>query len=127
MPEEGPGWGTAWGVAAMLVMVSLCCVPLASAMASGNLPRNHTVGLRIKATMRSDAAWVAGNRAAASLVRRTAIASAVTGACTVPVAGIPVLYLMVMACWACVLVAGMWKATGVAREAALRAHDAGET
>ncbi|MEU3270016.1 SdpI family protein [Saccharomonospora sp. NPDC006951] len=127
MPEEGPGWGVAWGVAAMLVAVSLCCVPLARAMASGNLPRNHTVGLRIKATMRSDAAWIAGNRAAASLVRRTAIATAVTGACTVPVAGIPVLYLMVMACWAGVLVGGMWKATGAAREAALEADGSRET
>lgn len=41
-----------------LLMVAALC-------ANGRLPRNGFVGIRLPATMRTDAAWIAGHRAAA--------------------------------------------------------------
>ncbi len=48
---------------------------LAHASERGQLGRNGAVGIRTSATMRSDAAWDAGHRAAASLTRWSAWSS----------------------------------------------------
>jgi len=59
------GTGAVWGITA--------------AAASGRLPRNAWAGIRIGSTGASDAAWVAGHRAALPLSRMTGIACLLIG------------------------------------------------
>lgn len=68
-----------WVVAAVFAL-------LARQIRNDALPRNHLVGIRTRATLRSDAAWQAGHRAAEPLTRRTAQVAAAAGALTVLVA-----------------------------------------
>ena len=53
---------TAYIIAAAMLLVVVVVVPQLAA--SGKIRRNSFVGLRIPPTMASDAAWVAGHRAA---------------------------------------------------------------
>jgi hypothetical protein len=49
----------------MVVFVAGVLIAAMAALGSaGRLPRNHLVGIRIPSTMRTDAAWAAGHRAA---------------------------------------------------------------
>lgn len=50
-----------------------------AAAAAGRLPRNASIGIRTRATTASDAAWVAGHRAALSPARAVAIVSGLLG------------------------------------------------
>lgn len=61
--------------AASLVMVGALLAWLAHASDQQHLGRNGAVGIRTRATLRSDAAWAAGHRAAVPLTRLSAWAS----------------------------------------------------
>lgn len=47
-----------------LLIAGALILVIAALGAVGRLPRNHLAGIRIPSTMRSNAAWVAGHRAA---------------------------------------------------------------
>ena len=49
---------------AVLIMAGLGVLAVAWTAARGSLKRNWIAGLRLRSTMRSDAAWLAGHRAA---------------------------------------------------------------
>lgn len=49
-----------------MFIAGLLVLAIAALGGTGRLPRNFLAGIRIPSTMRSDAAWVAGHRAAAS-------------------------------------------------------------
>ncbi|RJQ68850.1 SdpI family protein [Pseudonocardiaceae bacterium YIM PH 21723] len=51
-------------IAVLLVLISLGLCWLFAALGAGRIKRNHFVGIRIPSTLRSDAAWYAGHRAA---------------------------------------------------------------
>jgi len=48
----------------LLLIAGALILGVAALGAAGRLPRNYLAGIRIPSTMRSDAAWVAGHRAA---------------------------------------------------------------
>lgn len=54
-----------WLVALGLLIVGAVMLATCWWGSQGRLPRNRIIGIRIPATMRSDAAWDAGHRAAA--------------------------------------------------------------
>src|SRR3954466_9343895 len=49
----------------LLLIGGVLIVAIAALGAAGRLPKNYFAGIRIPSTMRSDAAWTAGHRAAA--------------------------------------------------------------
>lgn len=64
-------------IAFFLVTVLLCgFIP---AFRSGMVGRNHTVGIRTRATLRSEAAWVAGHRAVVPYLVASAIIAGLAG------------------------------------------------
>lgn len=56
-------------LAATLCLAGLLVIVIVRQAANGDLPRNGLIGLRTKATRRSDAAWTAGHQAAIPWVR----------------------------------------------------------
>jgi len=48
----------------LMLIAGAMILAIAALGAAGRLPRNYFAGIRIPSTMRSDAAWVAGHRAA---------------------------------------------------------------
>lgn len=60
---------TAIPLAAGLACLALLLGSLVGAAAGGSLPRNAMVGIRTRATKASDAAWSAGHRAAAPVLK----------------------------------------------------------
>ncbi|RRO18315.1 SdpI family protein [Saccharopolyspora rhizosphaerae] len=67
---------------ASLLLVALVFHRIAGRIRSGALTRNPLAGVRTAATMRSDAAWSAGHRAAEPLMRVTARVAAIAGIAT---------------------------------------------
>jgi hypothetical protein len=63
----------------VLFIAGVLIVAMAALGAAGRLPRNFLAGVRIPSTMRSDAAWVAGHRAAAAPLTFLGISVAVLG------------------------------------------------
>ncbi len=84
MGDGNVGPVAAWIIStASLATVAALFGWLASSSRDGTLERNGFVGIRTRATMRSDAAWLAGHRAAAGTVgvaAWTCGAAAVVGA-----------------------------------------------
>ncbi len=64
---------------ALLILVGTTIWRVTAAAASGRLRRNGWVGIRLGSTGASDAAWLAGHRAALSSSRTTGIVSLVIG------------------------------------------------
>lgn len=76
-----------------LLPVALAAQFVAAAARGGNLARNHSVGIKTRATLVSDRAWEAGHRAAVPWLRTMAAviyaASAAVLALTLAAAGAP--------------------------------------
>lgn len=61
------------------LILALFVAAMTLAAALGRLPANGTIGIRTSATQRSDAAWIAGHRAAANLVVPASVVAAALG------------------------------------------------
>lgn len=72
--------GAAWGLAALFVISGLLVAVLSRRLAGGSIGRNRLMGLRLPSTMRSDAAWEAGQRAFAPYGLAAGVGCAVLGA-----------------------------------------------
>lgn len=66
-----------------LIVIAVVCGAMSAMIASGALTRNGLVGIRTRATRRSDAAWSAGHEAARPAVRVTTVVSAAAALATV--------------------------------------------
>jgi uncharacterized membrane protein len=55
----------AWFLAALLAVAGVALFVIGHLSVDDKLPRNHLAGVRTKATLQSDTAWYAGQRAAA--------------------------------------------------------------
>lgn len=65
--------------------IALTCAVLAFLARRGGLPRSALVGIRTRSTLRSDAAWDAGHRAAVPVMVAMALSSAAHAAALVAV------------------------------------------
>jgi hypothetical protein len=68
------------------ILTTAVFIAVASRAANGRLARNQWVGIRTRSTMRSDAAWMAGHRAALRLTPLFLIATVTMCAALVPIA-----------------------------------------
>ncbi|GAA4126991.1 hypothetical protein GCM10022215_37150 [Nocardioides fonticola] len=65
------------GLLSVALVLGTVSVLLARAIEADRLPRNRLVGIRTRDTLRSDAAWLAGHRAAAATLRQSGAAALV--------------------------------------------------
>ena len=61
--------GTILSLAGSLLVLGLVLLGVAGMIGAGSLERNGTVGIRTRATVASERAWVAGHRAASRALR----------------------------------------------------------
>lgn len=114
---EDPGLPATIGLA-LLVSVSAWAVhACVRACASGQIPANGIVGLRLRALTRSEGAWRTGHGAATQWTRRMAIGVSVVLAVSCAAHALPTLYLVLLGAGVLLLPVG----TIVAAVTALRA------
>lgn len=116
---EDPGLPATIGLALLVSVPAWAVHACVRACASGQIAANGLVGLRVRALMRSEAAWRTGHRAAALWTRRMAIGVSVVLAVSCAAHALPILYLVLLGIGVLLLPAG----TLVAAAAALRAVD----
>lgn len=76
--------GTAVGLSAGLIAMALAAYAVAALAKSRHLPLSGMIGIRTRATRRSEASWIAGHDAARSALLTAAVIGVCGAATTVP-------------------------------------------
>ena len=97
--------GSALILAALFVVSGLIVAVLSRRLAGGSIGRNRLVGLRLESTLRSDAAWVAGQRAFSPYGVAAGTGCALLGATLLlrPTEGLAIVIASVASIWLVVL------------------------
>lgn len=61
-----------------VILVAVVCIAVTQSAASGSLTRNGGAGIRTRKTQVSDAAWLAGHRAALPIVKWTGVVAVIS-------------------------------------------------
>lgn len=61
-----------------VILVAVVCIAMTHSAASGTLSRNGSAGIRTRKTQASDAAWLAGHRAALPIVKWIGVVAVVS-------------------------------------------------
>ena len=113
LPSDLPGMlasermpmGSAVLLGGLFVLSGILVAVLSRKLASGSIGRNRTMGLRLRSTMRSDAAWEAGQRAFAPYGVAAGAGCAVLGSALLlrPTEGLAVFIASAASVWLVVL------------------------